>query len=63
MKEKDSKKAPKTLMPLTRVHKLNGGEDLEGNLKVKGDVCKVEPQSLLNLTRKENDENSKRELK
>jgi hypothetical protein len=61
MKEKDSKKAPKTLMPLTRVHKLNGGEDLEGNLK--GDICKVEPQGLLNLTRKENDENSKRQLK
>jgi hypothetical protein len=32
MKEKDSQKTPKTLMPLTRVHKPNGGEDPKGNL-------------------------------
>jgi hypothetical protein len=56
MKEVDSKKTPKTLMPLKRVHKPNGGEDLERNFKeTKQHICRVEPQGLLNLIRKKND--------
>jgi hypothetical protein len=33
MKGKDSKRTFKTIMPFTRVHKHDGGEDLEGNLE------------------------------
>jgi hypothetical protein len=33
MKGKDSKRTLKIIMPFTGVHKHDGGEDLEGNLK------------------------------
>jgi hypothetical protein len=54
VKEKD----PKTLTPPVGVHKLDGRENPEGNLK--GDQIehsRVEPQSLPNLNGKENDGN------
>jgi hypothetical protein len=64
VKEKDPKGTPKTLMPPAWVHKLDGRDNPEGNLK--GDQIehlRVQPQGLPNLIGKENDGKIKRQLK